>query len=95
LSGKDGCVFPHSLIPHSLLLTLTAALLHAIWNLAAKRATGRAVFGVQTVIATLIIWWPLSLVEALNPSIYSVSELSISDWGIVLGSAIVHVVYFM
>lgn len=79
----------------ALLLTLVAALLHATWNLAAKRATGRAVFGFQTALVTAIIFAPLAAAEMIklpNDSFLSWTPLL---WGIVGGSSLVHVVYFL
>ena len=79
----------------ALLLTLTAALLHAIWNVAAKRATGRAVFGFQTALASAIIWAPIAFTEIYRFQSTSVFEWNTTSWLIVLASSIIHVVYFL
>jgi len=71
-------------------LVLTAALLHALWNIAAKKAGGDGRFALMTALMGLVLWAPVGLwVGWRDAASWSPSQL-----GIVLASALVHLVYF-
>lgn len=74
----------------ALALVLTAALLHALWNIAAKKAGGDGRFALMTALMGLVLWAPVGLwVGWRDAASWSPSQL-----GIVLASALVHLVYF-
>ena len=71
-------------------LVLTAALLHALWNIAAKKAGGDGRFALMTALMGLVLWAPVGLwVGWRDAASWSPPQL-----GIVLASALVHLVYF-
>lgn len=75
----------------ALALVLVAALLHALWNLAAKQAGGGAHFALLCVLLTCVLWAPLGL--ALGWRV--VPGWGAAEWGAVALSAVVHVAYFL
>ena len=74
----------------ALLLVLAAALLHATWNVAAKRAGGNHHFALITVIQSTTLWLPLGLWFGWDV----VPRWGWLEWGLLTASAVVHVVYF-
>ncbi len=75
----------------ALLLVLTAALLHALWNLLAKRASGGIPFTWLFSLLTVVLWAPIIVVFVLiwHPTL---------DWlGVlfIFGSATIHLTYFL
>ena len=46
----------------ALALVLVAALLHALWNIAAKKAGGGAPFVLLSALMIVVLWAPLGLV---------------------------------
>ena len=75
---------------HALFLVLTAALLHALWNLAAKRWGGGPHFVLTCAIGVVIVWLPVVL--WIGPG--EVMGWSLAMWGLVAASAVVHLLYF-
>ncbi len=74
----------------ALALVLAAALLHALWNIVAKRAGGDHRFALISAAQLSVIWAPLGLWVG-----WSVVPLwGWREWAAVLASAIVHVLYF-
>ena len=74
----------------ALALVLAAALLHALWNIVAKRAGGDHRFALISAVQLSVIWAPLGLWVA-----WGVLPLwSWREWAAVLASALVHVLYF-
>ncbi|CAD5371617.1 EamA family transporter [Rubrivivax sp. A210] len=74
----------------ALLLVLLAALAHASWNIAAKRAGGDHRFTLLTSLLTVVVWLPAGLW-------FGVQELPRwggLEWGVVVASAVVHLLYF-
>jgi drug/metabolite transporter (DMT)-like permease len=75
----------------ALLLVLAAALLHALWNIAAKHAGGDHRFAFVSVCMTAVLWAPVALW-------FGAAELpswTALQWAAVTASAAVHVVYFL
>lgn len=74
----------------ALALVLVAALLHATWNLAAKKAGGNHHFVFASALAVALLWLP----AALWVGVGEVAHWPPLAWAAVLGSAIVHLAYF-
>jgi uncharacterized membrane protein len=75
----------------ALLLVLAAATLHALWNIAAKRAGGDHRFAFLTVLMSVLLWSPLALWSA--PA--ELPRWGALAWVVVIVSAALHVVYFL
>ena len=76
--------------PIALALVLTAALLHALWNIAAKKAGGNHHFALLSVLITVVLWAPV----ALWFSVGEWQRWGVVEWGALTASALVHVLYF-
>ena len=74
----------------ALLLVLLAALLHASWNVVAKRAGGDQRFILLTSLMTSLIWLPAGLWFGWDV----VPRWGWAEWGVVGASAVVHLLYF-
>jgi drug/metabolite transporter (DMT)-like permease len=72
-------------------LVLLAALLHAVWNLAAKRAGGDHRFSFIAAAMVTVGWLPVVLWTGLG----EVLQWSAWVWACVLASAVLHLVYFI
>lgn len=75
----------------ALLLVLTAALLHALWNLLAKRARGGIPFTWLFSLLTVVLWAPIIAVYMIvwRPTLGWLALL------FMLGSATIHLAYFL
>ena len=71
-------------------LVLVAALLHALWNVVAKRTGGDARFALIAALFLLVLWAPLGVWAAWGV----LPGWGRVEWIVLLASAIVHVVYF-
>lgn len=74
----------------ALALVLAAALLHALWNVAAKKASGNHHFALVTTSLVVAIWAPLGLWVAW----YDVPRWGWLEWALVTASGIANLVYF-
>ncbi len=74
----------------ALALVLLAAVLHAIWNIAAKRAGGDARFTLITSLLTSVLWLPAGLWFGWH----EVPRWGALQWGVVAASAALHLLYF-
>jgi drug/metabolite transporter (DMT)-like permease len=74
----------------ALALVLVAALLHALWNVAAKRAGGNHHFALITVLISCLLWAPAALWFGLQ----TWSGWGLREWVVLVASAVVHVLYF-
>lgn len=74
----------------ALLLVLAAALLHALWNIVAKKAGGNHHFALITVLMTCLLWAPVALWFGLQEW----SRWGLLEWAVLALSALVHVLYF-
>ena len=74
----------------ALALVIAAALLHSIWNIAAKKAGGDDRFALIACLLLVALWAPVGVWAG-----WGVLPLwSWREWGVVLASAVVHLVYF-
>lgn len=74
----------------ALALVLVAALLHAAWNVAAKKAGGNHHFVLMGALLIVVIWAPLGIWVAWE----AVPRWGWFEWGLILASGITHLVYF-
>ncbi len=73
----------------ALLLVITGALLHALWNVSAKKASGGLPFVCLYGIVSLAVVFPFGL-AAWNANS---QQLSVVAWAAITGSAVIHAVY--
>jgi uncharacterized membrane protein len=74
----------------ALALVLTAALLHALWNIAAKKAGGDNRFALMTSLMILVLWAPVGLWVGWRDA----ASWSAAQVAIIAASALIHLVYF-
>ncbi len=74
----------------ALALVLCAALLHALWNIAAKKAGGDSRFALMTSLMILVVWAPAGLWVGWRDS----ASWSASQFAVILASGLIHLVYF-
>ncbi|HJV68707.1 EamA family transporter [Ideonella sp.] len=74
----------------ALSLVLVAALLHAAWNVAAKKAGGSHHFVLMGAVLIVLLWAPLGVWLAWA----AVPRWGALEWGLVVASGIIHLVYF-
>ncbi|HWH72818.1 MAG TPA: EamA family transporter [Methylibium sp.] len=74
----------------ALALVLAAALCHALWNLAAKRAGGDQRFVLLVALLVAVLWAPLGLWAAWGV----LPTWGWLEWGVILASAVTHLAYF-
>jgi drug/metabolite transporter (DMT)-like permease len=72
-------------------LILLAGIIHASWNIAAKKANGDARFSFQTSVFNMFIWAPLGIVLGWNV----VPGWGRAEWSFVVLSGVLHVFYFI
>lgn len=74
----------------ALALVVTAALLHSIWNIVAKKAGGDDRFALITALMLVTLWAPVGVWACWGV----LPGWGWLEWGVLLGSAVVHLVYF-
>ncbi|QHE87912.1 DMT family transporter [Hydrogenophaga sp. BPS33] len=72
-------------------LVVLAGLIHACWNIAAKKAAGDARFVFFTCIVLMLVWAPLGWWLGRE----EVPRWGAIEWGFVVASGVLHVVYFV
>ena len=72
-------------------LILLAGVIHASWNIAAKKANGDARFSFQTSVFNMLIWAPVGV--TLGWSV--VPGWGLTEWGFVVLSGVLHIFYFI
>ncbi len=72
-------------------LVLLAAVLHALWNIAAKRAGGDVRFALMAAIGVAVLWLPLAVWFGWR----ELPTWTAWTWAVVAASAVVHVTYFL
>jgi drug/metabolite transporter (DMT)-like permease len=75
----------------ALALVVLAGLIHASWNIAAKKAGGDVRFSFFTSVVMMIAWAPLGLWLAWS----AVPLWGLLEWGLIVGSGVLHTVYFI
>ena len=71
-------------------LVLVAALLHASWNLVAKKTGGGAHFVLLSALLIVLLWAPLGLTLLWQHA----PGWGLLQWGLLLASGLVHLLYF-
>ena len=74
----------------ALALVLLAALVHASWNIIAKRAGGDFRFAIASSLIGSVVWLPAGLWFGWS----EVPQWTALQWGAVTASAVIHVLYF-
>lgn len=77
--------------PGALALVLLAGLIHASWNIAAKRAGGDIRFAAFTTIVNAVAWAPLGIWLAWS----AVPAWGLREWGLLAASAVLHSGYYL
>ncbi|KQX30170.1 EamA family transporter [Variovorax sp. Root434] len=72
-------------------LILLAGIIHAGWNIVAKKANGDARFSFQTSVFNMLIWAPVGIALGWNV----VPGWGMAEWGFVVLSGVLHVFYFI
>lgn len=75
----------------ALALVILAGLIHAIWNIAAKKAGGDVRFVAFTALMMMVLWAPLGLWLGWG----TVPLWGAKEWALVSASGVVHVVYYI
>ena len=75
----------------SLALVVLAGFIHALWNIAAKKAGGDARFATFTGVLLALIWAPLGIWLGWDV----VPTWGAVEWGFVIVSGVLHVVYYI
>lgn len=74
----------------ALALVIAAALLHAMWNVAAKKAHGNHHFVLMSAVLVGLVWAPVGLWVALD----ELARWGWREWGLVAASGFAHLMYF-
>jgi drug/metabolite transporter (DMT)-like permease len=75
----------------ALALVVLAGFIHACWNIAAKKAGGDVRFVAFTSVVLMVVWAPVGLWVGWT----QVPNWGLLEWGLVLASALLHIVYFI
>ncbi len=74
----------------ALALVLVAALLHALWNVVAKKAGGDGRFALLVASFIVVVWAPVGLWVGWD----AVPRWGLGEWGLIVASGVVHLLYF-
>lgn len=74
----------------ALALVVAAALLHALWNIAAKRAGGNHHFALATAMMISLLWLPAGLWFGWH----EIPQWTLPQWALVACSAAIHALYY-
>jgi drug/metabolite transporter (DMT)-like permease len=77
--------------PSALALVLLAGLIHASWNIAAKKAGGDVRFAAFTSIVMMIFWAPLGIWLGKD----QVPDWGRAEWLLLAASAVLHTLYYI
>ena len=75
----------------ALALVVFAGLIHASWNIAAKKAGGDVRFAAFTGLVTMVVWAPVGVWLGVG----QVPHWGLLEWSLVVASAVVHCLYFI
>jgi drug/metabolite transporter (DMT)-like permease len=70
---------------------LLAGLIHASWNIAAKKAGGDVRFAAFTTQGNCIVWAPVGIWLAID----ALPTWGMREWGLLAGSAVLHSAYYL
>ncbi|MBY0573890.1 MAG: DMT family transporter [Undibacterium sp.] len=73
------------------LLVITAGLIHALWNIAAKKAGGDVRFAGFTALIMAVVWAPVGIYYGWD----IVPTWGWIEWGFIAASGIIHISYFI
>ena len=74
----------------ALALVVLAGLIHASWNIAAKKAGGDIRFAAFTSLVTMVVWAPVGIWLSVG----QLPRWGLLEWSLIVASAVVHVFYF-
>lgn len=74
----------------ALALVLVAALLHALWNVVAKKAGGDGRFALLVACFIVVVWAPVGLWAGWE----AVPRWGFAEWALIVASGVTHLVYF-
>lgn len=77
--------------PGALALVLLAGVIHASWNIAAKKAGGDVRFAAFTTVVLVVAWAPLGLWLAWD----AVPGWGLREWALLAASAVLHTAYYL
>jgi drug/metabolite transporter (DMT)-like permease len=83
--------FLHFVSPTAFSLVILAGLIHALWNIAAKKAGGDVRFIGFTSLIMMVVWAPVGIYVGWDV----VPNWGRLEWGIVTVSGVLHVLYFI
>lgn len=72
-------------------LIILAGLIHACWNIVAKKAGGDSRFAFFTSVIMMVVWAPLGWYLGRD----AVPQWGAVEWGFVAASGLLHVAYFV
>ena len=75
----------------ALALVVLAGLIHASWNIAAKKAGGDVRFAAFTGLVTMVVWAPVGIWLGVG----QVPHWGLLEWSLVAASAVAHTFYFI
>ncbi|RZL10469.1 MAG: EamA family transporter [Rubrivivax sp.] len=75
----------------ALILVLVAALIHATWNLLAKRSGGDVRFALFTSVAVAVVWAPLGVWVMWREA----GGYGVLQWSLLAASGLLHVLYYV
>jgi hypothetical protein len=75
----------------ALALVVLAGLIHASWNIAAKKAGGDVRFAAFTGLVSMAVWAPLGLWFGVQ----QVPHWGLAEWAVIAASAVLHTFYFI
>ncbi len=84
------CRWTERMSLQALALVLAAAFLHAVWNIAAKKAGGDDRFALIAAVMVSVLWLPAAVIFGLEGA----ARWSWTEWLVLAGSAVLHVLYF-
>ena len=77
--------------PSALALVILAGLIHACWNIAAKKAGGDVRFSCFSSLVMMVFWAPVGLWLGWQ----QVPAWGVLEWSLVSASGILHTIYFV
>ena len=75
----------------ALALVILAGLIHASWNILAKKAGGDVRFAAFTGLVMMVVWAPVGIWLGIE----ELPRWGVTEWLVLLASAVLHVVYFV